>query len=421
MAFELRAGESVAKGIRRVTRREIDKARDQLAGQTQASTDERVHATRKRIKKIRSVMRLVRDDLGGKVYRRESSLFRDVSRPLSEVRDAHALLLAVDKLREGHQQEVPPAAWSAVLKALEKHEQEVSREVLQGGAKLDELLTSIQDARRRVKTWTLTRTGFSALRSGLKSAYRRGRRAFVTAFAEPTDKNLHECRKRIQDLRHHLALLQPVRPALLSELTDQAHELSDQLGHDHDLAVLRGMLASSPSPLGTDTDGLALLPVIDRRREELRQAARAAGEQIFRDNPRDFVWRINAFWHLWRWETKLARREGKEAQFEAEREEGRRQRGEARQERQTLEERLRDVRAECRQAEEELEHARADLEEAKREHQEEVRRQLNEASQERESLERSLRELREEYQQSMEDLRKARADLEDVQRERQEA
>jgi len=307
MTFQLRADESVRKGIRRIARKEIDKARDDLTGQIQP-LDEVVHAARKRFKKLRAVMRLVRDSLGGKVYRRENTAFRDAGRPLSEVRDAHALVLALDKLGEGREQEVSPTTWSIVRQALQQREQEVNQEVLEGRGTLDEVLASLEDARQRIKGWPLVHDGFSVLRTGLKRAYRRGLRAFAFAGPEPTDEKLHECRKRVQDLRHHLDLLRPVRPGVLGELADQAHALSDRLGDDHDLAVLRHLLTTFPEPLGTD--GQALLPLIDRRREELRQEARAIGERVYRDSPRDFIRRVSAYWHLWYWENEVARWDG---------------------------------------------------------------------------------------------------------------
>src|SRR5262249_6062759 len=160
-----RADESVRKGIRRIARKEIDKAREDLTGQTQPA-DEVVHAARKRFKKLRAVMRLVRDSVGGKVYRRENTAFRAAGRPLSEVRDAHALVLALDKLREGREQEVAQTTWSIVRQALQKREQEVNQEVLAGPNTLEEILTSLEDARDRIKGWPLDHDGFSVLRRG---------------------------------------------------------------------------------------------------------------------------------------------------------------------------------------------------------------------------------------------------------------
>ena len=49
---------------------------------------------------------------------------------------------------------------------------------------------------------------------------------------------MHEWRKRVKDLWYHCLLLQDAWKPVMSALADEAHELSDRLGDDHDLAVL---------------------------------------------------------------------------------------------------------------------------------------------------------------------------------------
>src|SRR2546430_1303607 len=60
--------------------------------------DKAVHEARKDMKKLRALVRLMRPELGGKAYRRENARFREVARSLSGVRDAKAMLEALDAL-----------------------------------------------------------------------------------------------------------------------------------------------------------------------------------------------------------------------------------------------------------------------------------------------------------------------------------
>lgn len=53
--------------------------------------------------------------------------------------------------------------------------------------------------------------------------------------------NLHELRKRTKDLLYELELLCCVWPEMIGPLVEQAHHLTDLLGDDHDLAVLRAI------------------------------------------------------------------------------------------------------------------------------------------------------------------------------------
>jgi len=88
MSFELRIDEALPDGIHRIAKKEIEKVRACVDGSSKASRDEMVHEARKSLKKLRALVRLVRPGVGGKLYRRENFAFRDIARPLTEVRDA---------------------------------------------------------------------------------------------------------------------------------------------------------------------------------------------------------------------------------------------------------------------------------------------------------------------------------------------
>ena len=83
MAFRFKAEESVAKGIERMARGQIEKALEGLTGQNGAAPEEVVHDVRKRFKKVRALLRLARGGLGRKLVDRENARFRDAARPLS--------------------------------------------------------------------------------------------------------------------------------------------------------------------------------------------------------------------------------------------------------------------------------------------------------------------------------------------------
>src|SRR4030095_12488027 len=61
---------------------------------------ETVHELRKRLKKMRAVLRLVRDELGEEVFDRENGVLRDLGRKLSPARDATVRVSALDLLRK---------------------------------------------------------------------------------------------------------------------------------------------------------------------------------------------------------------------------------------------------------------------------------------------------------------------------------
>src|SRR5919106_3312410 len=99
-AYRLRRKESPIAGIRRVGEGRADDALDQLHDGVERNPDAAVHEARKDLKKLRSVLRLVRHEVGDDLYRRENARFRDAGRALSGARDAQVKLETLAALRE---------------------------------------------------------------------------------------------------------------------------------------------------------------------------------------------------------------------------------------------------------------------------------------------------------------------------------
>ena len=86
---------------------------------------------------------------------------------------------------------------------------------------------------------------------------------------------------------YHARLLQPVAPSALGPLAKRLKDLSDGLGDEHDLAVLRGMILASPADFGEGAEAaIALIdavrgrpagPLPPPRRAALRRAAASFG------------------------------------------------------------------------------------------------------------------------------------------------
>jgi CHAD domain-containing protein len=303
MSFQLRADESAAKGVRRVTRKQLEGALERL-GAAGPDADEAVHDVRKRLKRLRAVLRLARDGIGDKVYDRENACFRDTARPLSEVRDAQALRDALDGLLKRFAES--EHSFGPVREGLRRRQDEARARVLGDGRAPVKAAAALGEARRRADDWARGFGGWSALGKGLKRLYRAGRRAFRAARGAPTDANLHEWRKQTKYLWHGFQFLQGLRPGVLGPAADRAHDLGGRLGDDHDLAVLRGLVLGDVDHFPEREPSLALLALIDRRRAELQREAYALGRRLYRETPGDLARRLHRYWRAWRTEARAA-------------------------------------------------------------------------------------------------------------------
>jgi CHAD domain-containing protein len=298
MSYRLEQGEMVAEGIKRIALEQVDKALSELNSASDAP-DEAIHSVRKRFKKVRAVLRLVRDTVG-KVYKRENVWYRDAGRELSSVRDAAVMVETLDGLAEQYGDRATRYAFEGVREELVDRHEAILQRVVKDGHAMAEVALTIQEGRPRIQEWPIAESGFAALRDGLKRVYKRGRKALATARAEPTTENLHELRKRAKYLWYHMRILGPCWPDLLGPFADQIHTLSDYLGDNHDLALLTQLLEEQTQELFSDEiQAAALLGLLAEQWSALQAASWPLAERIYVEKPKDFVARIAGYWQAW--------------------------------------------------------------------------------------------------------------------------
>jgi CHAD domain-containing protein len=297
MAYRLAAEEDPVEGLYRCAREQLDSAIENLAADGQGDPVRAIHEARKSLKKARSVMRLARGALTREARSRDNTALRDAGRALARARDADVLLQALDALAERYAGQLPKQTFAAVRKRL-KADQRRARAGLGAARKAE--ADELRAVRTRMDEWPVRADGWKVIETALKRSYRRGRAAFARTRGASDDDNLHEWRKREKDLWYHLRLLRPTSFAIVGGQADAAHGLSDLLGDDHDLVVLRSVLSESPhdeADVPADID--ALLSLIDHRREQLRTEAFLAGERLYAERPKVFVRRMRRYRKAW--------------------------------------------------------------------------------------------------------------------------
>lgn len=306
MARELRAGHSVSKSLRRLVRHQLTKVLDELSGQSGHDTHERIHEVRKRIKTIRAMIQFSRNSLGRKLAHQENARFRDLARPLSEVRDACVLVETLDRLIGRHDPLVRTDGIKSLRRSFVRSRRDVARRVLEQEATLSRIAPEVEKARQDVKHWEFAQDGWAMVKDGLEEIYRRGCETFQGASVTPDDEHLHDWRKQVKNLGYTLEILTPIRPGYIEGLSDEADKLSDLLGDDHDLAVLRERLANVDEET-VDSESLDVIRSrIATRRIELQREAFAIGRGIYGEDPTDFVHRFRVYWRAWKSEAEAA-------------------------------------------------------------------------------------------------------------------
>ncbi len=295
--YRLQPDETVLESIRRIALEQIGRAKDDLAAYDE-DPGQAVHEARKRFKKIRGLVRLVRPALG-KTYKTENAWFRDQARRIAGVRDAAAMVECLDRL-------VEKAGTKRLGRILDKVREKLDgvRAEMENPERLDQAVEDILErldlAGKRVETWQLKPKGFKAIAGGLGKTYGRARQAMQAAYQSPGAETFHEWRKRVKYHRYHCRLLRDLWQPVLMVRRDQAKRLSDLLGWDHDLAVLRDHLGKNPRDYATEKQMASLYELADAVHEDWIAQAKGIGCRLFAEPARQFTERVETYYLAWR-------------------------------------------------------------------------------------------------------------------------
>ncbi|MGD8977122.1 MAG: CHAD domain-containing protein [Gammaproteobacteria bacterium] len=292
MAYRLNPENPLSRELVRVAREQIEGAIKDIH-QGRHDIHEAVHDVRRHCKLIRGLIRLVRPAFPE--YRSENAWFRDLGRSLSATRDATASIECLDALDQRFAGLIQPGLFAPVRRSLEQR-----RESIIASVKLDDRLVearhSLYAAHWRAGDWSLEADGFEAVAGGLRKTYGRARNRMLEAREEAHDELLHEWRKRVKYHRYHMKLLGDIWPAMVGCREKECHRLTDYLGDDHDLVVLRDTLLGEPDRFGDPQTLRYLLGLIRWRRAELQAAAMPLGMRLFAETPDALVQRFSGTW-----------------------------------------------------------------------------------------------------------------------------
>jgi CHAD domain-containing protein len=299
--MELNRDETGTHGARRIVRQQISHALDYL--DAKKIGDEQVHCARKELKKARATLRLLRSALGDSIYRRENTVLRDVARPLSAVRDGKVLCDTLEKIVDRYGAAARAIPLEELRKALRRDRLRARRAITETSGRA--LRTALRQIHERSARWRVGDAGWRVIGAGLTRVYGKGRQALEASRVKRSAENLHEWRKQVKYLWHELQLLEPLWPALIGELADQAHKLADYLGDDHDLAVLREKIIEHKDAFPDAASRSALIALIDRCRVELQDKAFVLGSRIYEERLKEFETRFGRYWNDWQREERL--------------------------------------------------------------------------------------------------------------------
>ncbi|MEN8237598.1 MAG: CHAD domain-containing protein [Actinomycetota bacterium] len=280
--FVLGADERAADGLARVLFEQVDLA--SFHAQHLSVSDGHVHELRKGTKRMRAVLRILRDEVDSGVYRDLNVSVRDVARSLSHVRTSIVMIDVFGGLVEER-----PALASATTAI--RHELHADRD--RARQSVDEALVGDLTRRLggvRVRLGDAVVAGGGTITSeGVRRTYRRGRNGMARALASGSAEHFHAWRKRVKYLRHQLEVLSEVGSSDVTGVVDGLEGLGADLGRVNDLVDLTHRVTRSGPGREIDDGGEALLSVIGQARTQLEMDTRGPADRLFDRSPSMFV------------------------------------------------------------------------------------------------------------------------------------
>lgn len=304
MAFRFKLDEPIQKGFRRIGSEQIDRALAELGAGSDLARE--IHEARKCLKRVRALLRLGRAGLGNEVFRAENRCFGDIARRLGPARDDHVIRETLLKLEAAQEDDAGRGALRRLSVAILSESSDgagVDPETL-AGAKTD--LIAARERFRRLEIKPATR---ATLIVGVEQGYRQGRKAMGLAYDTADDEAFHAWRKGVQAHWRHMVLLSRLWPEMVDARAAAARELSQILGDDHDLSLVRIRIDALGKDIPTPSDVRSqVLALVAGRQDVLRRLAKPRGALLYAASPK-----IHGRWLAALWEAQADKAEADKA------------------------------------------------------------------------------------------------------------
>lgn len=295
MAYRFKRKESIPKGVRRIAGEQLEKAISELRS-ADPDFHEAIHSARKRFKKIRALVRIVRDE-SKELFENENTFFRDEGRELSTVRDAEALVESFDRLFGSGEED--PRYWNFIWfrESLLKRRDMIADKISDIDEEVRIVVRNLEGARDRISDWPLKKRSFDHLASGIKRTYKRGRDAFDTVCETSRPEDFHELRKRVKYHWLHMRLLRSIWPDLMKGYISTMKDLSDIYGYYHDLVILGQTINDEPMLLeGNEGSAQLLHERIEAEKCYLQKQGSKICRVVYAPSPSKVVTLLGSYW-----------------------------------------------------------------------------------------------------------------------------
>jgi CHAD domain-containing protein len=305
-SLQLGESEPLAIGVKRVTMEQLEYAASGFFD-LEGDFGEAVHESRKSIKRVRALLRLVRGELPERVFAFENKSLRDTARLLAEIRAAQGVVDAVSSIQDLYGDLLAKGTFVELGERLSRRRDLTELKALEDPNLIGRVVRSLERAFNRYQTWPTDpearevyglgiRDSVEAMSPGLTKTYDTGRQAMVQAYRRTAPGDFHDWRKRVKDMRHQMEFLTPLWPEVVIGMAITLKRLGDILGEDNDLAELLRLLRDRPDLCPDPRERSLFAALAHQRRREYQDAAEILGRRVYAERPDSLSFRFGEYW-----------------------------------------------------------------------------------------------------------------------------
>ena len=255
-----------------------------------------IHETRKTIKRIRALLKMVRDGTGYGFYLRENRYFRDLSRGISLARDYDVLLDTLNFVASKTRKHAESRAEELKASIREARDRELETLSAPGGC-FEKIPDAFDRALKRMDSFLQHSGPIVSVKRGLRRTYRKGRRLLDPVRKTSDMHHTHEFRKSCRYLQFQMELLVPLYPALLKGYAGSIDSLTTKLGNIHDLQKLNVYLFEQGYSTSVTEPDSPLIHTIQKQTRRSYSDVFALAPLVYAEKPGRFADRMQHYWN----------------------------------------------------------------------------------------------------------------------------
>lgn len=291
--ISIHKNEPVSSGIRRILHDLTDGVLFHCADRTDIHMS--IHEIRRNLKKIRAILRLIKDVPGYKDYDHDNQFYRDMGRILSEIRSIEILDTSLQLMRSKFRHLRYHHSFDKISKQIFQNRNEIIKNKIEKERVLDYIASEIGENNYRLTEIQLDYNSYSVFLSGIKRAFSQGRKYMKICRENPDIHSIHEFRKKVKYLLSQLQVVYQLFPEMFKTYISILDKIGDRLGIYRDLYELAEFISHN----SVDNELQQLLPklneVIDKIKYRHLYVAMQYSEKFFALDTKSFFNQVEKY------------------------------------------------------------------------------------------------------------------------------